>query len=253
MSRPCPVRVPTAALRLRLPQAAGCLDLPLVLEQLRCAGTPQLLQLMGRGYPTRCEFEALASRYRPLLPGFSPTLSSRDFVAALLAALRLEPATAAKPVADFALGACGKRMEQASCGRASRTLPSALPAGVRRVFFSAGAMATLDELMHGSQADVAAILDRVRAYVARRRWVRATAAVSASLWLQRRIVARRRLAALALRSRALALSLPAARRWAGGARRRLLEHASASTLAAAERGRVERARLRAARTAAAVA
>ncbi|EOD14449.1 myosin-like protein [Emiliania huxleyi CCMP1516] len=208
--------------------AAGCLDLPLVLEQLRCAGTPQLLQLMGRGYPTRCEFEALASRYRPLLPGFSPTLSSRDFVAALLAALRLEPATAAKPVADFALG-------------------------VRRVFFSAGAMATLDELMHGSQADVAAILDRVRAYVARRRWVRATAAVSASLWLQRRIVARRRLAALALRSRALALSLPAARRWAGGARRRLLEHASASTLAAAERGRVERARLRAARTAAAVA
>lgn len=77
--------------------AAGSLHRPLVLSQLRCAGTSQLLQLMGRGYPTRCEFDSLATRYRLLLPTLSEGLSSREFVQALLSALDLQPATRARP------------------------------------------------------------------------------------------------------------------------------------------------------------
>ena len=49
-------------------QVPAALELSLVLHQLRCGGTPQLLTLMGRGYPTRVDFEALTERYRPLLP-----------------------------------------------------------------------------------------------------------------------------------------------------------------------------------------
>eukprot|EP00966_Prymnesium_polylepis_P291809 6739634-Prymnesium_polylepis.1 len=50
-----------------------------VLSQLRCGGTPQLLQLMGRGFPTRCEYEPLCRRYRPLLPSLGAQLAPRDF------------------------------------------------------------------------------------------------------------------------------------------------------------------------------
>lgn len=77
--------------------AAAQMHQPLVLSQLRCAGTSQLLQLMGRGYPTRCEFEALACRYRQLLPSLSAGLSGREFVQALLSALDLQPASLARP------------------------------------------------------------------------------------------------------------------------------------------------------------
>jgi myosin heavy subunit len=77
--------------------AASQMDQHLILSQLRCAGTSQLLQLMGRGYPTRCEFEALAGRYRQLLPTLSAGLSGREFVQALLSALDLQPASLARP------------------------------------------------------------------------------------------------------------------------------------------------------------
>eukprot|EP00965_Chrysotila_dentata_P250747 6209624-Pleurochrysis_carterae.AAC.1 len=63
-------------------QAAKRLSLPMVLEQLRCAGTQQLLMLMGNGFPTRCEFDYFAARYRPLLPRLPQSLSARDFVQA---------------------------------------------------------------------------------------------------------------------------------------------------------------------------
>jgi hypothetical protein len=67
---------------------------------------------MGTGFPTRTGFDALSDRYRPLLPSLGgSSLSSRDFVHALLAALDLREvvanAGAAGPapiVGDFALG-----------------------------------------------------------------------------------------------------------------------------------------------------
>ena len=43
---------------------ASKLEPRFVLQQLRCGGTPQLLTLMGRGFPTRTDFDALSERYR---------------------------------------------------------------------------------------------------------------------------------------------------------------------------------------------
>ena len=125
-------------------QSAGLVEDGFVLSQLRCGGTPQLLQLMGRGYPTRCEYEQIAARYQPYLPVLAASLSARDFAQALLATLELTESVNGHH-ADYALG-------------------------VRRVFFSAGKMATLDALMGGSEAEMAALAARVTRWVARRRY-----------------------------------------------------------------------------------
>ena len=58
-------------------QAPAAFEPSFVLHQLRCGGTPQLLTLMGRGFPTRCAFDALATRYQPLLPALGASLAPR--------------------------------------------------------------------------------------------------------------------------------------------------------------------------------
>ena len=54
---------------------------------------------MGRGFPTRCAFDALATRYQPLLPALGASLAPREFVDALLSALEMRAATATRPPA----------------------------------------------------------------------------------------------------------------------------------------------------------
>ena len=166
-----------------------------VLAQLRCSGTPQLLQLMGEGFPTRCEYATLAERYRPLLPGLSAELPAREFVQALLSALELREGGGE--------GKGGGKGVGEGTGEGGRRGGADFALGVRRVFFSAGAMATLEQLMHGSEEEVAALVGAVRAYLHRRRWRVAVAAVRATMFLQRRVLARRALEALVRRARAL--------------------------------------------------
>ena len=80
-------------------QAPAAFEPSFVLHQLRCGGSPQLLTLMGRGFPTRCAFDALATRYQPLLPALGASLAPREFVDALLSALEMRAATATRPPA----------------------------------------------------------------------------------------------------------------------------------------------------------
>lgn len=48
---------------------------------------------MGRGFPTRSDYDSLCERYRPLLPSLSASaLSPKAFVQALLHAIDLEEA-----------------------------------------------------------------------------------------------------------------------------------------------------------------
>ena len=170
-------------------QQPALLEEPLVLHQLRCGGTPQLLTLMGRGYPTRVDFEALAARYRPLLPVLGCSTSARDFVQALLASLALSEATS-EGGGDFAMG-------------------------VRRVFFSAGAMATLDKLMHGTDDELVAVVSKIHSFLRRKRWQQMIAATRACNRIGQRVVARRQLGRLALRARALiVIKVTAVQRWA---------------------------------------
>lgn len=111
-------------------------------------------------------------------------------------------------------------------------------------------MAALDELMHGSEAETAAVVTRVRSYLARRRLMRAAAAVLAVLRIQRRVNARRSLSLLALHARVLVLSSRAGRAWLARSRTSLRYNAGATIVAAVFRGRGARRALQGARRAA---
>ena len=62
-----------------------------VLMQLRCSGMMEALKLMQAGYPTRCPYKELASRYRPLMPPSVCSLPDATFVEAILNALEMGP------------------------------------------------------------------------------------------------------------------------------------------------------------------
>ena len=202
-------------------QKPGIFEGGFILHQLRCGGAPQLLELMGKGFPTRTEYENVCERYRPRLPALSgSTLSAKSFVQALLSALDLKEARTGDTVAsDEAAGA---------------TPTFAL--GVRRVFFNMGGMAALDKLMHGTEEEMESLVAKVNAFVHRKRWRQAISLVKACNKLQRRVNARRSLSALALRARALTLVCKMGRKWANNARMSVKRAHAASTMAAFARG-----------------
>ena len=200
-------------------QQAARFEAALTLHQLRCGGTPQLLMLMGRGFPTRVEYEALAGRYQPRLPALAhAALTPREFAQALLGSLGLVEAKTGG-AGDFAMG-------------------------VRRAFFSAGAMATLDRLMHGSEEELAEVVGKVMSYVRLRRWRASVAAVRALNWIGRRVVARRHLGRLALRARALiAIREVVCFRWLPMAMAAVRAKHAAAAMQSVVRGRAVRAQL----------
>ena len=196
-------------------QAPAAFEPSFVLHQLRCGGTPQLLTLMGRGFPTRCAFDALATRYQPLLPALGASLAPREFVDALLSALEMRAATATRAPAVTAsadelseLGAPPTRR------RRRRRRPPTAPPAPRRArrrraggrlrprrsvrLLLHGAMATLDALLHGTPEEAEALTEGAAVHhpppLAPRRDGEAT------LRLRRTVVARRNLDALARRA-----------------------------------------------------
>ena len=235
-------------------QAPAAFEPSFVLHQLRCGGTPQLLTLMGRGFPTRCAFDALATRYQPLLPALGASLAPREFVDALLSALEMRAATATRPPAVTAsadeLSELGAPPDEApppppppadgaaapEAGAAEEEPAADYALGVRYAFFSAGAMATLDALLHGTPEEAEALTEKVRRFITRRRWRRAAATVKATLRLQRTVVARRNLDALARRAFGLVALRRGAMPWLARCRTTLRRAAAAVSLQAAARG-----------------
>ena len=227
-------------------QRAGLFEGSFVLSQLRCGGTPQLLTLMGEGFPTRVDVDTLCERYRPLLPSLAHSVTPREFVQALLHAIGLTELKAGDSAKQDSVTPTASGMsEQGSDGR-----KACFALGVRLVFFNAGGMAALDALMHGTQEEMDGLVARVHSYVHRRRWRQVASLVKACNRLERRVQARRALGALALRARALVLVRKAAMPWARRAASVVRRAHAAITLQAAARGHAARFTLTAAREAA---
>ena len=108
-----------------------------VLAQLRCSGMMEALELMQAGYPTRCAYKELASRYRPLMPAQVAQLPDQTFVEAILSALEMEKA-------QYSLG-------------------------ITRVFFRAGQLAFFEKLTGQGEVTPQEIAERVSAWLKAKR------------------------------------------------------------------------------------
>ena len=62
----------------------------LVLQQLRCSGTIDAVQLMAGAYPTRIPFDSIYDRYAPQMPEFVAKLEPPLFCEALALALDID-------------------------------------------------------------------------------------------------------------------------------------------------------------------
>eukprot|EP00013_Stygamoeba_regulata_P023768 CAMPEP_0177647334 /NCGR_PEP_ID=MMETSP0447-20121125/10243_1 /TAXON_ID=0 /ORGANISM="Stygamoeba regulata, Strain BSH-02190019" /LENGTH=1221 /DNA_ID=CAMNT_0019149909 /DNA_START=85 /DNA_END=3750 /DNA_ORIENTATION=- len=122
------------------------INAPACMTQLRCSGMLEALVIMQAGYPTRCLFTDLHARYYDLMPKEISRLKPRTFCEALLVALDLEGGK------DFQMG-------------------------LSRVFFRAGKLAFMEDLMNGSMDDMFEVVGKVKAWLARKRWLQAIHAV----------------------------------------------------------------------------
>eukprot|EP01043_Picozoa_sp_COSAG02_P010080 COSAG02_NODE_349_length_24073_cov_102.816092_6_plen_1343_part_00 len=111
-----------------------------VVDQLRCSGMMEALKLMHEGYPTRCPFDDLYSRYKDLMPEELSNLSPADFVECLLQALEV-------PREKYQFG-------------------------LSKVFFKAGQFALIDELTTNEDM-LDELVVKVRIWLMRKRFKKA--------------------------------------------------------------------------------
>jgi len=117
----------------------GRVDVPLVLDQLRCNGVLEGIRIARLGYPNRLPFVEFRGRYEVLVPGVLPSgyMDGRTAASRILAALEMD-------TSHFRIG-------------------------LTKVFFKAGVLAELEERRDGLLYGIFARLQAVaRKYVARR-------------------------------------------------------------------------------------
>eukprot|EP01104_Vermistella_antarctica_P010695 TRINITY_DN286_c1_g1_i1.p1 TRINITY_DN286_c1_g1~~TRINITY_DN286_c1_g1_i1.p1 ORF type:complete len:1217 (-),score=447.82 TRINITY_DN286_c1_g1_i1:89-3739(-) len=129
-------------------QVPGKINSPLVMQQLRCSGMLEALRIMAAGFPTRCYFTDLYNKYKEFVPKEIASLKPAIFCEALLVCLDLVGGK------DFQMG-------------------------LSRVFFRAGQLAFMDDLIAGNPEQMANILGKVKLWLARKRWRQAIFAVVA--------------------------------------------------------------------------
>mmetsp|Transcript_8414 Transcript_8414/g.11332 ORF Transcript_8414/g.11332 Transcript_8414/m.11332 type:complete len:944 (+) Transcript_8414:798-3629(+) len=110
-----------------------------VLTQLRCSGMLEALRIMQAGFPTRCLFTDLYSRYRKYCPPEIANLNPKLFSEALLVALDLVGGE------DFQMG-------------------------LSRVFFRAGKAAMMDDIISGDPGQMQRVVEKIRKWLCRKRW-----------------------------------------------------------------------------------
>jgi len=118
----------------------------LVLDQIIQCGTIELVRIMHDGYPNRCSFDEITSRFHKLLPEKFQRYRTRTFIEALLLAYKV-------PRDEWALG-------------------------MSRLFLKAGRLKMLEDLRSESAMPEAEVLEQIARDIVRKQWVRAIHAVS---------------------------------------------------------------------------
>ena len=129
-----------------------------ILQQLHCGGMLEVLNLMQKGFPARTDFKSLYDMYKLYLPPLLANLDPRTFREALM----------------FALG-CTK---------------DDFAFGTSKVFFRSGKYALVDQITKGDEQLTKEIVNRVRAWLIRKRWRRVIWGAVASRRLALKIRAR---------------------------------------------------------------
>eukprot|EP00004_Rigifila_ramosa_P018132 TRINITY_DN447_c0_g1_i1.p1 TRINITY_DN447_c0_g1~~TRINITY_DN447_c0_g1_i1.p1 ORF type:complete len:2271 (-),score=688.57 TRINITY_DN447_c0_g1_i1:82-6540(-) len=109
-----------------------------ILDQIRCNGMVDALSLMHAGFPTRCPYDILYNRFKPVMPKELHNYPPANFVEAILLALECDRK-------DFQLG-------------------------LTRVFFRSGKLAFLEELRGQGEAKIdPALVLKVKRFLSRKR------------------------------------------------------------------------------------
>eukprot|EP01043_Picozoa_sp_COSAG02_P020767 COSAG02_NODE_1032_length_15073_cov_6.097970_5_plen_1742_part_00 len=145
------------------------IDRPKLVDQMRCSGMMDALKLMHDGYPSRCAFDELRSRYISVLPAELSDMPPAQFVSCLLSAVGVEDS-------------------QFQCGHS-------------KVFFRAGQFAVLDQLTQ-DETRIKDVGEQVKTWMIAKKVRRLVGIVATHCLFKRAIADRaRRLAALASISR----------------------------------------------------
>eukprot|EP00747_Dinoflagellata_sp_TGD_P207774 gnl/TRDRNA2_/TRDRNA2_81310_c0_seq1.p1 gnl/TRDRNA2_/TRDRNA2_81310_c0~~gnl/TRDRNA2_/TRDRNA2_81310_c0_seq1.p1 ORF type:complete len:1197 (+),score=330.67 gnl/TRDRNA2_/TRDRNA2_81310_c0_seq1:378-3593(+) len=123
----------------------------LVLDQVIQCGTIELVKIMHDGYPNRCAFEEITSRFKTLLPESFQRYGMRTFIEALMLAYEV-------PRDEWALG-------------------------MSRLFLKAGQLRMLEEMRAEGATPDADKLAVIVSGIVRKRWGRAGHAVRLCMWL----------------------------------------------------------------------
>lgn len=126
----------------------GIFDKPFVVEQLRCSGTVQACEVLRVGLPTRILYAEVVDVYKPMLP---PEI--------------------------FARFESNEKLFTQAILHAYAFPSSAYRLGDTRLFFRTGKIDLLDKLLTPSQASTAKLPSQIVHYVAKKRWISATATV----------------------------------------------------------------------------
>jgi len=132
-------------------QKANVFKEKLLLEQLVQCGTIELVKIMHDGYPNRCHFEEMNTRFRDLLPEKFQRYGMRTFIEALMLAYDV-------PRAEWALG-------------------------MSRLFLKAGQMKALEDMRYSGAKPDPDKLAKIVSGIIRKKWIRAVNAVQLCLFV----------------------------------------------------------------------
>eukprot|EP00971_Amphidinium_carterae_P333814 6468763-Amphidinium_carterae.1 len=191
-------------------QKPGKFDDQLVMDQIVQCGTIELVKIMHDGFPNRCSFDDITTRFKSLLPENFQRYGYRTFIQALMEAYDV-------PRAQWELG-------------------------LSKLFLKAGQLSMLENLRSEGAVPDPAKLARIVKDIIRKRWSRAVHSIQFALWFPKYIRGLRvdRMAAQ-LRARLRAF-LMMSRRLAA-ARERIEAERARIAAEKAERERLERERL----------
>merc|ERR1719191_164374 len=135
-------------------------DSKLMLDQLVHCGTVELVKIMHDGFPNRCTFEEILTRFKNLLPPQFERYGLRTFVMALMKSFEV-------PEEDYALG-------------------------MSRLFLKAGQLKMLECLRSDGVQPNVEILTRIARDIVLQKWRRGARAISFCIWLPKYVAKLRR-------------------------------------------------------------